>query len=74
MPYPPPAYPAAIIGQGIASDPASRQALEQAAVSASKTGVRGDSSPVLLLLVVLMWLIAVGLPVFQAELPGKAEA
>jgi hypothetical protein len=72
-PHPPVAYDAVIIAERIASDPASQQALEQAAVRVRKTGVRDDSSPMLLLLVVILWLIAVGLPVIQAELPGKAQ-
>lgn len=65
--------PAAVVAQGVASDPASQQALEQVAVRVRETGVRGDSSQMLLLLVVLIWLIAVGFPMVQAELPGKAQ-
>jgi hypothetical protein len=62
-----------LIAQHIASDPASQHALEQMAVRVRETGVRDDSSPMLLLLVVLVWLIAVGFPMVQAELPGKAQ-
>lgn len=66
-------YSADLIARSIASDPASQHALEQVAASIRETGVRDDSSPMLLLLVVLMWLIAVGLPVVQAELPGNVQ-
>jgi hypothetical protein len=65
--------PADLIAQRIESDPASQHALEQMAVRVRETGVRDDSSPMLLLLVVLVWLIAVGFPMVQAELPGKAQ-
>jgi hypothetical protein len=65
--------PAAVIAQRIASDPASQRTLEQVAVRVRETGVKDDSSPMLLLLVVLMWLIAVGFPMVQAELPDKAQ-
>jgi hypothetical protein len=71
MSHPPPSYPATVIAQGIASDPASQQALEQAAVHVRKMGVRDNNS--LMLLIVLMWLIAVGFPMVQVELSGNAQ-
>ena len=65
--------PADLIAQCIASDPVSQHTLEQVAVRVRETGIRDDSSPLLVLLVVLIWLIAVGFPMVQAELPGKAQ-
>jgi hypothetical protein len=72
MPDPPPSYPITAIAQGIASDPASQQALDQAAAHVRKMGVR-DNNSLMLLLIVLTWLIAVGFPIVQVELSGHAQ-